>query len=379
MNVKPVKTVVVGCGMISDVYFNTMTSKFKIIEIVGCCDLDTVKAETTASKYGLKVMRMEEILEDQTIELVVNLTAPAAHYQVVKTLLNAGKHVYTEKVLATGLEEAKELVDLANEKNLYLGVAPDTFLGAAIQTARYVVESGMIGDVTSCYAAISRDSQLLAGLMPFSARKGGGIAFDVGIYYVTALLSILGPVKTVTGIMDTKNAERTHQLIDRLGESYTMECENICSGTLVFENGVIGNLLFDSNSIFILPEKPALVIYGTLGMIYMDDPNNFGGEVKVVLKGNNSPFAMQQNHPFSEEFRGLGTAEMAWAMRLGRTNRANKEMGYHALEVLHGIRISSQSRKHYDLDSSFLLPPALPRGFAGENLLSVLQESALAI
>jgi predicted dehydrogenase len=378
MNVKPVKTAVVGCGMISDAYLNTMTSKFKILEVVACCDLNKEKAEAAAKKYNIGVMDMEELLQDKSIELVVNLTAAPAHYQIVKTLLNAGKHVYTEKVLSITLEEAKELVELAQEKNLYLGAAPDTFLGAAIQTAKYVVDSGMIGQVTSCYAALSRDFNLFAGLSPIATMPGGGIAFDVGIYYVTALLSILGPVHMVTGIMDTKNPERTHQTIDHLGEAFTMSCENIMSGTLVFNNGVIGNLLFDSNSIMVIPEKPALVIYGTLGMMYMEDPNLFGGEVKVLLKGNNTPFVMQQSHPFQEEFRGVGVAEMAWSLRKGRVNRASKEMAYHALEVLHGIGISSVNKAHYELKSSFVLPQPLPRGFMGGSHFKVIEESAIA-
>lgn len=379
MNVKPVKTVVVGCGMISDAYLNTMLSKFKILEVVACCDLNREKAEAAAKKYGILVMDMDEILKDESIELVVNLTAAPAHYQVVKMLLNAGKNVYTEKVLSITLEEAKELVALADEKKLYLGVAPDTFLGASIQTAKYVVDSGMIGQVTSCYAALSRDGNLFADLLPITAKPGGGIAFDVGIYYVTALLSILGPVQMVTGIMETKNRERFHQSIEQLGEPFTLACENILSGTLVFKSGAVGNLLFDSNSVFLMPEKPALVIYGTLGMMYMDDPNLFGGEVKVVLKGNNTPFTMQQSHPYQDESRGLGVAEMAWSMRKGRKNRANKEMAYHALEVLHGIGISGKNKVHYELNSSFELPPSLPRGYLGGTHFKVIEESAIAI
>lgn len=152
--VKPVKVAVVGCGMISDAYLSTMVSRFRILEVVGCCDRNPEKAEQTAEKYNIKVLSMEEIIADASIEIVVNLTAPTAHYGVVKQLLEAGKHVYTEKVLAVQLEEAAELVRIANEKKLYLGVAPDTFLGASIQTARHVIESGLIGEVTSFHCAL---------------------------------------------------------------------------------------------------------------------------------------------------------------------------------------------------------------------------------
>jgi len=188
MKIQPVKTAIVGCGMISEAYLRTMTQKFKILKVVGCCDLDEAKAKAKAQEYGIQALTMAEMLEDPSIELVVNLTTPAAHYPVIKQLLEGGKHVYTEKVLTVELEHAAELVKIADEKDLYLGAAPDTFLGSALQTARYVVDSGMLGDITSCYCAMTRDSNILNRAFPFTAKPGGGIGFDVGIYYITALL-----------------------------------------------------------------------------------------------------------------------------------------------------------------------------------------------
>jgi predicted dehydrogenase len=379
VNIQPVKTAIIGCGMISDAYLMTLTTKFKIIQLVGCCDLNSRKAEAAAAKYGIKAMTMEEIMEDASIELVIDLTAAPNHYQVNKKLLNAGKHVYTEKVMAATLEEAQELAAIANEKKLHLGAAPDTFLGSAIQTARYVVDSGMIGKISSCYGALSRDLGLSAGPSSFTIQAGCGIAYDVGIYYITALLSILGPVRSVSGIMDTKEKDRTYRHVEYFDEKFSIACENIMAGTLEFENGVVGNLLFDSNSIQIVPEKPALVIYGTMGMMYMNDPNLFGGEVKVIIKGNETPFIMQQAHPFSEEYRGLGAAEMAWAIRRGREHRASKEMACHALEVLQGIGISSQTKRHYSLTSKFEIPTPLARGYAGSTYMKGIEETVLAI
>lgn len=151
------------------------------------------------------------------------------------------------------------------------------------------------------------------------------------------------------------------------------------SGTLVFANGAIGNLLFDSNSIITIPERPALVIFGTMGMMYLADPNLFGGEVKVILKGNPEPFTMPPCHPYHDESRGLGVAEMAWSLQQGRKNRASKEMAYHALEILHGIGISGQRKAHYDLNSTFAIPSALPRGFMGGTHFQAIEESAIAL
>jgi len=378
MKIQPVKTAIIGCGAISDAYLNTMINKFKILDVVGCYDRHPEKAQEKAQKYGIKVLSMEEILADDSIEIFVNLTTPTAHYPVIKQLLEAGKHVYTEKVLSVELEHAAELVKIADQKNLYLGAAPDTFLGSAIQTARYVVDSGMIGNITSCYCAFTRDSDILNRAFPFTAKPGGGIGFDVGIYSITALLSILGPVKEVSGVVQTRKPQRPDYSLENFGESFQVECENLMSGILQFEQGTVGNILFDSNSIFILPEKPSLVLFGTMGIMYMADPNNFGGDVRVILKGNNEPFTMQQSHAFSDQCRGLGVAEMAWSMRMGRKNRASKEMAYHALEVLHGIVKSSETRSNQVMKSTFEKTPPIPRGYSGQTFFEFVEEIGIA-
>ncbi len=379
MKINPVKIAVVGCGVISDAYLSTMKTKFKILDVVGCCDLDAKKAQEKAQKYGIRALTMEEVLADDSIEMVVNLTTPGAHYPVIKQLLQGGKHVYTEKVLSVELEHAAELVALANQKGLYLGAAPDTFLGSAIQTARYVVDSGMIGEVTSCFCTITRDSDLFTRAFPFTAKPGGGIGFDLGIYYVTALLSILGPVTEVSGMATTRQPQRQLYSLDHFGEPYQVECETLMTGTVQFASGTVGTLLFDSNSIFTLPERPNLVLFGTLGAVYMADPNNFGGEVKVILKSNNEPFAMQQSHAYTSDCRGLGVAEMAWSLRQGRKNRANKEMAYHALEVLHGIVRSGKTKSAHMLQSTFEKMPPIPRGYSGQGLFELIEETGIAL
>lgn len=377
--IQPVKTAIIGSGSISDSYLGTMINKFKILDVVGCCDRNPEKAQAKAHQYGIKALSMEEILADESIELVVNLTTPGAHYQVIKQLLEAGKHVYTEKALTVELEHAAELLKLADEKGLYLGAAPDTFLGSAIQTARYVVDSGMIGEITSCYCALTRDSELFSRAFPFTAKPGGGIGFDVGIYYITALLSILGPVKEVSGVVRTIKPKKMDTSLERFGETFQIECENLMSGILQFECGTVGNLLFDANSIFTVPERPSVVLIGTMGVMYMADPNQFGGEVKVILKGNNEPFVMQQSHTFSSEYRGLGVAEMAWSLRKGRKNRANKEMAYHALEILHGIVKSSESGSNQVVRSTFEKTPPIPRGYSGQTYFEFIEETGIAL
>jgi predicted dehydrogenase len=377
--IRPVKTAIVGSGSISGAYLDTMTNKFKILEVVGCCDRTPEKAQAKAEKYGIKALSMDEILADESIELVVNLTTPGAHYPVIKRLLEAGKHVYTEKALTVELEHAAELLKVADQKGLYLGAAPDTFLGSAIQTARYVVDSEMIGEITSCYCALTRDGDLFSRAFPFTARPGGGIGFDVGIYYITALLSILGPVREVSGVVRTRQPEREDHTLEGFGETFQIECENLLSGILQFACGTVGNLLFDANSIFTAPERPSVVLFGTMGILYMADPNQFGGEVTIILKGNNEPFVMQQSHAFSNEYRGLGVAEMAWSMRMGRKNRANKEMAYHALEILHGIVRSSETGSNQIMQSTFERTSPIPRGYSGQTYFEFVEETGIAL
>lgn len=372
-----VKTAVIGCGAISRIYIENMATSFEILELVGCCDRNTQLAKETADAYGIRAMSMEEILDSPEIEIVVNLTNPAAHYEVIKTLLEHGKHVYTEKVLAADIAEARELLELAGEKKRLLCSAPDTCLGAAVQTARYLVDTGLIGSVTSAVAVLQRDAGLLAEKYPYTSKRGGGIGIDVGIYYTTAMINILGEVEQVCGMSGVFEPEKRHYFTknDNFGEKYIQEAETYLSGTLQFKNGCIGTLHFNSRSI--RTEKPYVAFYGTQGILFLEDPNCFGGDVKVVMKGQTEPLAFPSTHGYSGNCRGLGVAEMAWALRMGRTPRTNSDMALHALEILTGIAESGESRTFYKLCSGFKRQPGLPRGYLGEEYAQSQPEGGL--
>ena len=378
---RTVKTAIIGCGAISGIYIENLKNMFSVIDLVGCHDHGAEKCKAVAEANGIRALTLEEILEDRSIELVVNLTQPKAHYQVIKQLLEAGKNVYTEKVLSIKLEEAQELVQLAEQKHLYLGAAPDTFLGSAVQTARQAVERGMIGKVTSCFAQDNRDYRMMGQIVKFIPKEGGGMGFDVGIYYVTTLLSILGPVEKVNGFLKYSDSEGQFELPGdpSFGETYPIESETILAGTLQFKNGAIGSLQFNSESIF--PEQPVIMICGTEGVLYLSDPNCFGGTVWYRAKGSSEKVALPSTFGYSGNSRGLGVAEMAWSMLAGRKNRANKELAYHALEVLHGISISSKTDVSYTLKSSFEKMPMLKSGFISDYLssdhLKIDEEGAL--
>ena len=360
---RQIKTAVVGCGMISDIYLKNAVEKFQILEIAGCCDLREELARQKAEKYHIRALTMEEIMQDPSIEMVINLTNPTAHYEVIRQLLLAGKNVYTEKVLAVGFDKAKELAALAEEKGVYLGASPDTFLGAAVQTARSVLDSGIIGEPTGAIAVLNRDNRVGAEFIPYIAREGGGIGFDVGIYFVTALSYLLGPAEAVSGFMTTRDPVRTHMYPTHadFGETYRVECENQMCGALKYKNGVHGTVLFNSECI--MNDYPELTIHGTQGILYMPNPDFFGGEVKVLVRGNSVPVIWPQNHGFAENSRGVGAAEMAWSILQGRKPRACKEMALHSLEVMHGIAKSSESGSRYQMTTTFERPAPLPAGY----------------
>ena len=377
--IEKVKIAVVGCGMISGIYLKNMTSAFEILDVVGCCDIIKERMERRATEFNIRQMSIEEILSDKSIELVLNITDPVNHHLVSTQVLNAGKHLYSEKPIDLSIEAARELVQLADKQGVLYGNAPDTFMGEAIQSARFYLDAGIIGDVTSVCATLNRDAGLLAERFPFTALPGGGIGLDVGVYYVTAILSILGPVKFVSGFVQTRNAERVHFFPDKedFGEKFKLQAENLVVGSFEFASGVYGSLTFNSCSIG--NEKPQIVMYGTEGILYMPDPNNFGGEVRVIMKGQTEPVALPPTHAFKENSRGIGPAELAWSLRNGRKPRTSKEMAFHGLELLLGLYKSCETKKFYEMTSTFQRPNPIPRGYLGGNYMGSPAEAGIAI
>ncbi len=372
-----IKTAVVGCGMISYIYIKNFRNLFSVIDLVGICDNNAQNAREKSELFNVPVMTMDEIKSDPEIQLVVNLTGPAAHYPVIKELLEAGKNVYTEKMLCVGFEHGRELVALAKEKGLYLGVAPDTFLGAGLQTARLLIDRDMIGQVTSVRAAANRSQALNSEIFRFIRNPGGGFAYDVGVYYVTALLSLLGPVSKVTGfVSETREHEARILRAGDYGTTWKTADNNLYAGSLLFECGAAGTLHFDGETID--EEQSALVIYGTEGILKLGDPNNFNAPVRLIR--NNTPEVLM---PFTHGFtgaplygpetpadygqhRGVGAAEMAWAMLGRRPHRASAELGLHTMEVLYGLDVSSKEEKGYRMTTTFTQPSPLPTGYTDQ-------------
>ncbi len=376
MSVKKVKAAIVGCGVISDIYIQSLQNKFQIIDVAACSDLNTERMKAQAEKYQIRAMEYDEILRDDSIGMILNLTNPGAHYSVTKQALEHGKHVFTEKMLAVELEEGKELCRMAKEKNLRLGVAPDTFLGGGIQTARYIVDKGLIGEPLSAMVSLNRNFDVFADLFPHMNQRGGTMPFDTGCYYMTALANVLGPTQKVTGFGRCYQPDRIGKRIDRpwFGKEMKVADFNIVTAVAEYANGVLCTVHFNSESI--LTERPCLEIYGTEGILVMGDPNQFNGR-NYIQKPMGELIEFPFTHGYTENSRGVGAAEMAWSIEKGRPHRASMEMAYHVFELIHGMYISAESSQVYQLESTFDRPQALPTGYLDNGFWGPMEESAL--
>ena len=360
--IRKVRTAVVGCGMISRIYIRNLSRLFSVIELAALCDHKPETARALADTFGIpSVMTLEEIRDSEDIELVVCLTGPAAHYEVIRTMLLAGKHVYTEKMFTTDLEQSRELCRLAEEKGLYLGVAPDTVLGAGIQTARRMIDTGMIGDITSAAVCINRDQALNAEIFRFLRGPGGSLPYDVGVYYIGALIALLGSVTAVTAFGNPAPVHVPRFTYLNAGAApWQIPGSNTLSAALRFAGGAVASVLFEGNSVS--AEQHVFTVYGTRGILKIGDPNTFSGETVLILP-ESEPVKVPFTHGYNgvnylgepADFdhyghRGIGVAEMAWALRKGRkNNRCSGAYGLHCQEVLQGMDRSAETGKTVEI------------------------------
>ncbi len=353
------KTAVFGAGQISEIYLQNMKSRFSPIEVVACCSKNGLSAEKRAEQFGIKAMTEQEILEDKTIDLVVNLTPASEHYSIIKRALSAGKHVYTEKILTPDYSDAKELCELAKASGKRVGCAPDTFLGSAIQTAKQAIKRGEIGEIMSCSANLNRDVTCSYTPGRFTTQKGGGVGYDVGIYYITAILSVLGCAKKVCGF--SLNTTPEYIVEDKSSKYYGEKCiienENIMIANVLFENTVPVTLHFCGRTIY--PETPSIIFYGTKGIIILPDPNCFGGKVMIMRQGESTYSELPESFYCSDNSRGLGVAEMAFSILSDRPHRTDIAMAAHAVEILCAIVRSSETGVTQEITSTFEIPKPL--------------------
>ena len=401
---KPVKIGVVGCGMISYTYLNTLTKGFAAVEVVGCADLIPERSKARAELFGIKQMTTEEIMADPEIELVLNTTQLWNHHHITRTALENGKHVYSEKSMDHSFEGAKTNYDLAKEKGLLIGAAPDTYMGSAWQTARKLIDDGYIGQPLIVYSMCMRGygsherGELPPGYAPdpMMGARGTTVTYDMGGYYLNVLFNLFGPVERVSGFSKVFTGDRYHY--NTKNPNYGQKLpndggENVMLGSLEFANGVYGSLVLCSEAFF--PEMPRVDVYGTEGHLQLPDPNCFGGYGNDVIimqsKGNgNETYKIPFTHGFGDtdpeimpssgiwepchnSWRGVGVVDMAYAIRKNRPARSSAEMSLHMVEVIDAIDKSNADNKVHTMTTKPDRPAALKPGYF--NNVNVMEAS----
>lgn len=362
----PVKVAIIGCGNISRRYVEGCR-RFDILDLVGCADLFPERAQAMAQEAGIRAYTIDEVLADPEIEIIINLTIPAAHAQVDLQVIQAGKSVHSEKPLAVDRADGRKVLDAAREQGVLVGCAPDTFLGGGIQTCRKLIDDGWIGEPLAATAFMMSPGHESWHPDPdFYYQPGGGPMFDMGPYYLTALVNLLGPVERVAGATRISRAERLITSQPKYGEIITVRTATHVTGLLNFAAGAIGTIIqsFDVWG----AEVPRIEIYGTEGCLSVPDPNTFKGPVKVLRKEKRGEWIPMPLTHSEEVMRGIGVADMAYALRTGRPHRCSGELAFHVLDIMQACEDSSRSGQHISLQSRCDRPAPLPLGLSAREL-----------
>jgi len=359
---------IMGCGNISTTYFR-LSPLFRGLKVLACADLNEGAAETRAKEYGVKAQSIAELLDNDELDVIVNLTIPAAHFSVSKAILEAGKHVYSEKPLAITLEEGKALQALAKEKGLAVGCAPDTFLGGAHQLARKYIDEGGVGRITSgtCHV-MSPGMEMWHPNPGFFFLEGGGPILDLGPYYIANLINFLGPVKRVGALTSMANPTRTVTSEPLKGQVIPVETPTNIHALLEFVNGATITL---SASWDVWSHRHAnMELYGTDGSLFVPDPNFFGGTVEASGRNKDIQPLEPWDHPFGifnqespqgprANYRTAGLADMAMALIESRDPRCSLERTLHGVDVMTSILKSGEEHRFIELSTTCTQPAAL--------------------
>lgn len=333
----PARVALLGCGDIAGQYLTELARHPGAVEVTTCADLDLDRARSRAEEFGVtNVATPAEALADESVEIVVNLTPPNAHAAVSHEVLRAGKHLYSEKPLATNLADGAALLDEAARCGLRVGCAPDSFLSAPFQQARQVVEDGRIGSPVAAFAAFAARSVESWHPNPaFFFAPGGGPVLDMGPYYLTVLVTLLGPVAWVSAQGTTLVPERQ----SRHGGRVVASTPTHVSGTVAFASGAHATVIFSFDVHH--THLPRIEVYGTEGSLRLPDPNNYDGAVELIAVGGEWA-ELPSGGP--EIHRGYGVVDLALALREGRPHRASGELALHVLDVMEALVRSDGER-----------------------------------
>ncbi|MYE27212.1 MAG: Gfo/Idh/MocA family oxidoreductase [Chloroflexi bacterium] len=355
----------IGTGNIAPAYIQGC-APFDVINITACADILPDRAQAFAAEHGLAAHSVEDLLARDDIDIVVNLTIPAAHAEVSLKIIAAGKYAYSEKALAVNREDGARIIKAAKEAGVRMGCAPDTFLGGGLQTARKAIDDGLIGApiaATAFFMAHGPESwHPNPGIF---YQKGAGPLFDMGPYYLTALVHLMGPVASVAASARMTFAERIATSDALMGQRLPVEVNTHIAGTLEFASGAIATVItsFDVWG----HHLPWIEIHGVDGSLSLPDPNVFDGIVRALKGGTRDWLEVPLAHSI-EIGRGTGVADMAYAIQSGRPHRASGDLAFHVLDIMCALEESAAQARRIALGSTVAQPQALPAGLADGEL-----------
>lgn len=351
---KPIKVGIIGCGAIIAQYLKNFR-RLEAIDLVAVADLDPARAQAVADSYeGVRAVTVDELLAADDVELVLNLTIPAAHAPIALRAIAAGKSVYGEKPLAATTAEARQVLDAARKAGVVVGCAPDTVLGTGIQTARKAIDDGLIGAPISATATMVTPGHERWHPNPdFYYQPGGGPLLDMGPYYVSALVTLLGPVVSVIGAASHTRNSRTIGSGPREGELIPVTIDSHVTGVLVHASGALSTLVMSFDAV--KTKSPNLEIHGAAGSLVVPDPNHFDGDVELFTLGADSWQTLPVSAGYIDSGRGFGIADLA-ATPAGVEPRAGGQLAFHALEVMESVLASARSGSAVSIESTVARP-----------------------
>lgn len=354
---------VIGCGNISAAYMR-LAPLFNGIEMRACADLNMDAAKARAEEFAIRALSIDDLLAADDVDIIVNLTIPAAHFEVSKRVLEAGKHVYSEKPFVLSLQEGAALKEIADAKGLRVGSAPDTFLGGAHQLARHLVDSNAVGKITSGTCFVQGPGMEMWHPNPdFFFLPGAGPVLDIGPYYISNLVQLLGPVAKVTAMSSSAQTERTITSEPRAGEKIPVKTPTTIHAILMFESGA--QITFCASWDVWQHGHSNMELYGTEGTLHVPDPNFFGGTVRMTEKGE---FAEDPSwdHPFGKindgehaNYRTAGLADMAVAISEGRAHRCGLDFSLHVVDVMTSILTAGEDGRCVEISTRCERPDSL--------------------
>lgn len=361
---------IIGCGNISAAYFR-LAPLFRGLEVRACADVAPAAAEARAQEFGASALTPEALLAHRDIDVIINLTVPAAHFAVTKAALEAGKHVWSEKPFVLSVAEGKELKAIADAQHLRVGSAPDTFLGGAHQLARRLIDAGAVGEITSGTAfVLSHGMEHWHPNPDFFFQPGGGPMLDLGPYYIADLINLIGPVRRVAALTNTATPTRTLSAEGpRKGETIPVATPTTIQALLQFESGAAISVV-TSWDVWSHRHTQPIELYGTEGALFVPDPNWFGGKVEIAGRDGQVREADPWDHAFGiandirpngafANYRTAGLADMAQAILEGREARCSLERALHGIDVMTAILELGETGRFIDLTTTCTRPAAL--------------------